>query len=100
MMRKDVEVEPGDHRISDAVLLHQEARIASRRGIIPGAPFIHDQPLRLGGIVLVHDRRMLGHELVHPQCVAHGRGPFVLGVSERWALVVPILVARTCVIVK
>ena len=100
MMREDVEVQPGNDGVADAVLLHQEPGVAAGRGIVPGPPFVDDQPGLLGGIIFVHDRRMLRDELVHLQRVRHRGRPFAFGKAERRALVVPVLVLGPRIIME
>ena len=99
-MREDIEIEPGDDRIAQRILLLEEPGIAARRRIVPRAPFVDCEHHALGGIIFVHDRRVLGDEVLHLQRVRHGGRPFALGKADRRALVLPVLVPRPRVVMQ
>ena len=65
--REDVEVERREDRVAQAVLLHEESRVAAGQRRVPCAPFIDHQGELLLRIVLVHDGRVLGDDRVHLQ---------------------------------
>ena len=80
MAGEDVQVQGSQDSIPQAVLLDQEARVRAGQRCVPRAPFIHHQRDFLLRVVLIHDRRLLRHQVFHLQ-----RGfedPAVLGCAE------------------
>ena len=80
--REDVQVERREHGVAQAVLLHQEARVAARQRSVPAAPFIDDQRDLLLGIVLVHDGGVLGDDRVHLERGLQNLGVLALAESD------------------
>ena len=62
---EDVQVDRRRHGIAQRILLLQETGIGAGCGVEPVAPFIDDQGHLLLGIVFVHDRAMLGQQIIH-----------------------------------
>ncbi len=75
MVVEDVERHRRYERIAHRVLLVKEARMRARLDRKPRAPLVHDQRHLLVGVVLVHDRPVLAHQLVHEQRLRHNLDP-------------------------
>ena len=83
MLGEDVEVDRGDQRVAERILLAQEARVRARILGIPGAPFVDRQEDALLRIIFVHDRAVLGDQFVHAPGAGKRIGPAVLVEVDR-----------------
>jgi hypothetical protein len=57
---EDLEGQRSDQRVAQRVLLVEEAGVATRLGVVPGAPLVDEESDALLGVVTVHDRRVAG----------------------------------------
>jgi len=86
---ENIEVQGGDERIAQAVLLEQEARVGARLHVVPGAPFIDVQARLFRGIVLVDGGEIVLDQAIDAQGAAQGGNPLVFAKARGGALLFP-----------
>ena len=95
---ENIEVDTGNKRISDCVLLIEESRICAWLAVIPGAPFIYNNANLVLFIILIHDCLMLADKSLHEKSLAKCSIPLFLGEIRSTSLVLPS--ARMCIVMK
>ena len=89
VVAENVERDRSDERVTQRVLLVQEAGVGSGLDVVPHPPFADDERDALARIVLVHDRRVTRDQLLHSEGSFHGEEPLLLAELGRGALVRP-----------
>ena len=90
MAYKGVQRQGGHQRVTHGVLLVEEAGVGARFHVVPGTPFVHNQPHAMLGIVTVHNLQVLFNDRLNRPRLAQGGVIFGLRKGGGAALVLPV----------
>ena len=91
MLIEYVEVDAGDERISDRILLIEEAGVGSFFNVIPSTPFVDHETDPAVRVISVHDRRVLLNELFHIKCLGKSHVPLFVIEACGTSLMIPVV---------
>ena len=86
---ENIQVNGGHQRVAERVLLVEKARVRTGFYLIPGTPFVHNQPNFALRVVFVHHRAVAGEQFVHLECIAQHWEPLILAKTGGGQLVLP-----------